>query len=209
MLMHTEIELKLLIDSANIPQLLQHPLLKSACKSGPLRQKLHSIYFDTPELDLMRQRISLRLRQTGGHWIQTVKGGGKVEEGLHQRPEWEVPVIGGMPDFDKLSASPWHSFFTPDIQSKLMAIFVTDFWRTIWLMELPNCLIELALDAGEIHAKNKQVPICEVELELKSGAPESLFDLARELRKSIALQPEDRSKADRGYMLYSGYSHAK
>lgn len=207
--MHTEIELKLLIDSSNIPQLLQHQLLKSACKSGPQRQKLHSIYFDTPKLELMRQQIALRLRQVGGHWIQTVKGGGKVEEGLHQRSEWEVPVTGGILDLDKLSASPWHSFFTLDIQSRLIPIFVTDFWRTIWLMELPNCLIELALDEGEIQAKNKQVPICEVELELKSGAPESLFDLARELRKSIALQPEDRSKADRGYMLYSALAHAK
>lgn len=157
----------------------------------------------------MRQRIALRLRQAGGHWIQTVKGGGKVEEGLHQRPEWEVPVANDILDFDKLSVSPWHSFFTPDIQSRLIPIFVTDFWRTIWLMELSNSLIELALDTGEIQAKNKQVPICEVELELKSGVPESLFDLARELRKSIALQPEDRSKADRGYMLYSGYSHEK
>ena len=207
--MHTEIELKLLIDSSNILQLLQHPLLNSACKSGPQRQKLHSIYFDTPKLELMRQQIALRLRQVGGHWIQTVKGGGKVEEGLHQRSEWEVPVTGGILDLDKLSASPWHSFFTPDIQSRLIPIFVTDFWRTIWLMELPNCLIELALDEGEIQVKNKQVSICEVELELKSGAPESLFDLARELRKSIVLQPEDRSKADRGYMLYSAQAHAK
>ena len=157
----------------------------------------------------MRQQIALRLRLVGGYWIQTVKGGGKVEEGLHQRSEWEVPVTGGILDLDKLSASPWHNFFTPDIQGRLIPIFVTDFWRTIWLMELPNCLIELALDEGEIQAKNKQVPICEVELELKSGAPESLFDLARELRKSIVLQPEDRSKADRGYMLYSAQAHAK
>ena len=157
----------------------------------------------------MRQQIALRLRQAGGHWIQTVKGGGKVEEGLHQRPEWEEPVTGGILDLDKLSVSPWHSFFTLNIQSRLIPIFVTDFWRTIWLMELPNCLIELALDEGEIQARNKQVPICEVELELKSGAPESLFDLAEELRKSIALQPEDRSKADRGYMLYSAQAHAK
>lgn len=207
--MHTEIELKLLIDSSNIPQLLQHPLLNSACKSGPQRQKLHSIYFDTPTLDLTRQKIALRLRQFSGHWIQTVKGGGKVEGGLHQRPEWEVPVTGGILDLDKLSASPWRNFFTPDIQGRLIPIFVTDFWRTIWLMELPNCLIELALDEGEIQAKNRQVPICEVELELKSGVPESLFDLARELRKSIALQPEGRSKADRGYMLYGAQAHAK
>jgi len=204
--MHTEIELKLLIDSSSIPQLLQHPLLKSACKSEPLKKKLHSIYFDTSDLALMREQIALRLRQADEHWIQTVKGGGKVEEGLHQRSEWEVPVTDNTLDFDKLSASPWHSFFTPDIQSNLIPLFVTDFWRTTWLIELPNGLIELALDVGEIKAKDKQTPICEVELELKSGTPESLFDLARELRKSITLQPENRSKAGRGYMLYSAHS---
>ena len=207
--MHTEIELKLLIDSSSIPQLLRHPLLKSACKSGPLKEKLHSIYFDTPDLALVRVQIALRLRQNGEHWIQTVKGGGKVEEGLHQRSEWEVPVTGNLPDLDKLLESPWRSFFTPDIQNRLVPIFFTDFWRTTWLIELPNGLIELALDVGEIEAKNKHVPICEVELELKSGVPESLFDLARELRKSITLQPEDRSKAGRGYMLYSAYSDVK
>lgn len=203
--MHTEIELKLLIDSSNIPRLLQHPLLKSACKSELLRQKLHSIYFDTSDLALMREQIALRLRQADGHWFQTVKGGGKVEEGLHQRPEWEVPVTGNTPDFNKLSASPWRNFFTPGIQSRLIPLFVTDFWRTTWLIELPNGLIELALDVGEIKAKDKQAPICEVELELKSGTPESLFDLARELRKSITLQPEDKNKAGRGYMLYRAH----
>ncbi|MEO6421826.1 MAG: hypothetical protein ABIR84_03860 [Candidatus Nitrotoga sp.] len=77
------------------------------------------------------------------------------------------------------------------------------------MMELPNGLIELALDVGKIQVKDKQVLICKVELELNSGATESLFDLVLELRKSIALHPEVRSKVDRGYMFYSAHAHAK
>ena len=204
--MHTEIELKLLIDHSDIPLLQQHPLLKSACQSGPQRQKLHSIYFDTPELDLTRLKMALRLRLAGMQWIQTVKGGGTVEGGLHQRQEWEVPVAEGKPDFGKLAESPWCGVFTPDIQSRLIPIFVTDFWRTTWLLEYANSVVELALDMGQVQANNKQVPICEVELELKSGDPAALFDLAQTLQTSIPLQPEDRSKADRGYGLYSGLS---
>lgn len=203
--MHTEIELKLLIDRSDIALLQQHPLLKSACESGPQTQKLHSIYFDTPELDLTRLKMALRLRLAGTQWIQTVKGGGKVEGGLHQRQEWEVPVTDGTPDFVTLAASPWPTVFTPNLQSRLIPIFVTDFWRTTWLLEQDNGVVELALDIGQVQSKNEQVPICEVELELKSGDPASLFDLAKTLQESIPLQPEDKSKADRGYTLYRGH----
>lgn len=202
--MQTEIELKLLIDRSDTDRLQAHPLLKSACKSGPQKQKLHSIYFDTPELDLTRLKIALRLRLVGTQWIQTVKGGGKVEGGLHQRQEWEVPVADGKPDFGKLAESPWCSIFTSDLQSRLTPIFVTDFWRTTWLLELADSKVEMALDMGYVQARNEQTPICEIELELKAGDPASLFDLAKTLQASIPLQPEDQSKADRGYTLYRG-----
>ena len=200
--MHTEIELKLLIDPADIPLLQQHPVLKNAHQPEPDRQKLHSIYFDTPECDLARLKMALRLRLVGKQWIQTVKGGGKVEGGLHQRQEWEVPVVGGAPDFEKLAESPWSGVFTPSLQSRLAPIFVTDFWRTTWLLEGAEGVVELALDTGEVQASLARVAICEVELELKSGKPAALFDLASMLQTSIALKPEDQSKADRGYMLY-------
>jgi len=199
---HTEIELKLLIDSSDIPLLQQHPILKSACKSGPQRQKLHSIYFDTPELELARLKIALRLRLLGTQWIQTVKGGGKVEGGLHQREEWEVEVADNKPDFEKLSQSPWSSVFTSNLQRRLIPVFATDFWRTTWLLELAEGVVELALDIGEIQANNRQLSICEVELELKSGDTKSLFELAHTLQASFPLQPENQSKAEQGYRLY-------
>ena len=203
--MHTEIEMKLLIEHADIPLLQQHPILNSASKSAPQKQKLHSVYFDTPELSLAQQKIALRLRLAGAEWIQAVKGGGKVEGGLHRRQEWEVPVADGKPDFGKLAESPWSSIFTPNIQSRLIPIFVTDFWRTTWMLELENGVIELALDIGQVQANDEQMPICEVELELKSGDPAALFDLAGILQTSITLRPEDQSKADRGYKLYRAH----
>ena len=200
--MHTEIELKLLIDRADIPLLRRHPLLNTACKSRPKRRKLHNIYFDTPNFDLTGKAIALRLRRVKSRWIQTVKGGGSVQAGLHQRQEWEAQVTAGKLDFDKLADSPWQDLFTPDLRSRLVPLFDTDFWRTTWLLEVPGGVVELALDVGEIKANAKQAPICEVELELKSGDPEALFHVARILQEGIPLYPEDRSKADRGYALY-------
>lgn len=199
-LMHTEIELKLVINSVDIPALMNHPLLNSVNSE---RKPLRNIYFDTPDLTLVNQKMAFRMRLVDSRWIQTVKGGGKVEGGLHQRNEWEVEVAGEKPDFEKLSQSPWHSIFTPDIHNAMVPLFETNFWRTTWLIELPKGLVELALDVGEIQVGNLTEPISEVELELKSGKPDALFELAELLNETVTLQTEDKSKAERGYALYA------
>jgi CHAD domain-containing protein len=59
----------------------------------------------------------------------------------------------------------------------------------------------LALDIGEIHAGEAKQAISEVEIELKAGAPEFLFDLATQLLEQAPLSIEPRSKAERGYIL--------
>ena len=201
--MHTEIELKLSIANQDILLLQQHPLLMT-CYSGPQKQKLYSIYFDTPDMLLTQLKMALRLRLVGTQWIQTLKGEGKVENGLHQRLEWEVPVARSEPDFEQLLKSPWVSVFTPVIQKQLVPIFVTDFWRTTWQVSLENGQIEVALDIGEVQANDLHTSISEVELELKSGDPESLNYLAKALQELVPLIPEDQSKADRGYQLFRG-----
>ncbi|WP_165922903.1 CYTH domain-containing protein [Sulfurirhabdus autotrophica] len=198
--MHTEIELKLLINKADIPALMNHPLLNGINSE---RKSLRNIYLDTPDLTLVKQKMAFRMRLVDSLWIQTVKGGGKVEGGLHQRNEWEVEVEGEKPDFEKLAQSPWYSVFTPEVQDAMMPVFETNFWRTTWLLELPRGVVELALDVGEIQVSNLTEPICEVELELKSGEPEALFELAELLNKTVTLQTEDKSKAERGYALFA------
>ena len=48
-------------------------------------------------------------------------------------------------------------------------------------MVVGDGVVEVALDRGAVSADGYGSPICELELELKSGAPSLLFDLARDL----------------------------
>ncbi len=71
--------------------------------------------------------------------------------------------------------------------------------------------IEVAFDQGAVIAQGedgeeKQDPICEVELELKSGQTEALFTLARSLCDAGGMRLGNLSKAAKGYRLASGYA---
>lgn len=198
-----EIELKLLIDPVDIPRLRRHPLLKALCPSGPKTRKLASIYFDSDDFVLKNRAIALRVRRSGRQWIQTVKGGGSVRAGLHQRDEWEAPVAHGTPDFTKITDPGLIALFSDEaLRQHLHPVFVTEFNRTIWLLETEaGDQVEMALDQGEIRADQGSAPICEVELELKAGNPAALYELALALQEAAPLCPENASKAERGYAL--------
>ncbi|RFC39228.1 MAG: adenylate cyclase [Candidatus Nitrotoga sp. LAW] len=203
--MSTEIELKLTIDPAHVGRLRRHPVLKSMAQGKPRRHKLHSVYFDTPEQDLLRAGFALRLRRMSGCWVQTVKGGGSAEGGLHHRNEWEWPVRGEKPEPAPSTAPELALLLTPKLLARLCPLFVTDFWRTAWqLRTAQGTEIELALDQGKVHAGNRCQPISEVELELKAGEATSLFEVALAIQKQVPLWVEDISKAQRGYLLCSG-----
>lgn len=200
---NTEIELKLLIDPADIAELRRHPLLKALCPAGPTTRKLVSTYFDTDDFALKNHGIALRVRRDGRRWIQTVKGGGSVQAGLHQRDEWEAPVTRNAPDFTKITDPGLIGLFAAEeLRQRLRPLFATEFTRIIWLLETEaGDQIEMALDRGEIRAGQERSPISEVELELKAGNPAALFDLALALQESVALRTENASKAERGYAL--------
>lgn len=57
------------------------------------------------------------------------------------------------------------------------------------------------MDEGEIKSGTYRTPICELELELKAGEPETLWSLAIALAEKIPLRPSDSSKASRGNAL--------
>jgi inorganic triphosphatase YgiF len=203
--MHTEIELKLTIDPAHVERLRRHPVLESMVQGKPRRHKLHSVYFDTPEQDLLRAGFALRLRRMSGCWVQTVKCGGSAEGGLHHRNEWEWPVGGGKPEPAPITAPDLAQLLTPMLLARLRPLFVTDFCRTAWqLRTTQGAEIELVLDEGEVHAGDRCQPISEMELKLKAGAAASLFEVALAIQKQVLLWVEDISKAQRGYLLCSG-----
>ena len=206
-----EIELKLTLPTADPAGLAQRlartPVL---ARRTPKQQFLHNIYFDTPDQNLRQQRIALRLRRVDGGaeplWLQTLKTGGSSNSALSQRGEWETPVATPVLSLRDLKATPW-SDFDPDgsVFKALQPCFVTDFERTSWrVKKRDGSEVEVALDIGQIKAGEQRTPICELELELISGQPAALFDLARQIARSIAVLPSGMSKAERGFSLAQG-----
>jgi inorganic triphosphatase YgiF len=201
--MAIEIELKLLINPADTERLRRHPLIKAHAAGRAHSRNLLSIYFDTPDLTLRQQRVALRVRRIGAHWVQTVKSGGGVRAGLHQRGEWEDVVAQDRPDLTKISEPALRKLFSSSVvQDKLQAVFTTEYKRTTWTLQWDNGdIVELVLDPGEVKSGDKTAPVCEIELELKEGNPARLFQAALELQQTIPLRLENVNKADRGYRL--------
>jgi triphosphatase len=210
--MAIETELKLRIASGQLARLKRHALLKSFSVSRPVTCRLQNIYYDTPKFDLHKSGMALRLRHAGGQWLQTLKGGGSVQAGLHQRNEWEVPVGSAKLDFTCLSevsgpeAAEWNEHLRPPLRKKLRPVFVTDFSRSSRMLEFQGAQIELSMDQGEVRTEQHSMPICELELELKSGTPRKLFGLAQAILEIVQFELETVSKAEQGYRLLSGYT---
>lgn len=199
-----EIELKLLLAPADNAELRRHPLLAGVATRT---QQLTAHYFDTPDLHLLRHGAGLRVRKEDGLWVQTMKAGGSVQSGLHQRNEWQGPVSRPWPQLGKLrkligNEQHWREVLSvKGLNDRLEALFEVVVQREIWLLAYASSQIELVLDCGHIVRKGQQVAINEIELELKHGAPEHLFALAMQLLERLPLQLSNVSKAERGYAL--------
>ena len=200
--MATETELKLSIDPGLIETLLHHPLLQSA----PKQQHLYNTYFDTDDLALTRQKVAVRERRIGEQTLLTIKTAGQSQNGFSQRLEWEGPTEPGAFNFCALVDDAALASALAALAPKLMPMFTTDFERLTWLLDVDNSLVEVALDRGAIVAqrgkRQGQTPLCELELELKSGDAAALSLLAARLQAEVALRPSDESKAARGYALF-------
>jgi triphosphatase len=203
--MAVETELKLRIASEQLARLKRHALLKAHTVSRPVTRRLYNIYYDTPKLQLHGSGMALRLRHAGRQWLQTLKGGGSVQAGLHRRDEWEVPVNGPALELSGLSAD-WDEHLPRSLRKRLRPVFVTDFSRSSRMLDFHGAGIELCIDQGEIGAEQRSIPVCELELELKSGEPRQLFELALALLEIVPFELEIVSKAEQGYRLLSGYA---
>lgn len=203
-----EIELKLALptaDPAGLAALLARtPVL---ARRRATRQRLHTIYFDTPDQTLRQARVALRLRRVGSdarpRWLQTLKTGDRGDSALSQRGEWEVPVRGARLQRAALQDTPW-SRIDPDgaVFRALQPCFETDFQRTLWTVRRRDrSVVEVSLDVGHIAAGEQRSAICELELELLAGAPAALFEIAHLIASQTAVLPANQSKAERGYAL--------
>jgi inorganic triphosphatase YgiF len=202
-----EVELKLLLSPADNDKLLKHPLVAAHARAQPRTQQLSARYFDTPDLHLMRHGAGLRVRKADGSWTQTMKAGGSVQSGLHRRNEWEGPVDRPWPRLGKLRKligedGQWQALLdSADLKQRLEPLFVVTVERRVWDLDVDGSHIEMVLDHGRIERHGHQVPVNEIELELKEGDPASLFSFALQLQEQIPVRVSNTNKAERGYTL--------
>ena len=68
-------------------------------------------------------------------------------------------------------------------------------------MDVEGGKVELALDEGILTGSGKEIPLREVELELKEGSDEALLAFGPEFAKRFALEEEPLSKFARAKAL--------
>jgi inorganic triphosphatase YgiF len=199
----SEFEVKLALAPNQLNRLRRHPIFAGTRTRSHL---IASTYFDTPDFALRRRALALRVRKEGRRYVQTLKGHDVA--GATQRPEWQAFVAGPAPD---LSHPGLHEQLGDLDGQSLQPIFVSRIRRSTRLVRPdPATVVEVSCDQGAIETPDgTSVPVCEVELELKEGAPEVLFEMARTLNRSTPLRVETRSKAARGYALATGGEHAQ
>ena len=201
--MATESELKMCVKPEQLARLNRR--LKAYHITKSVRRRLHNVYFDTPEFDLHQRKMALRLRRVGGKWLQTLKGGGSVVAGLHQRDEHEVEVPNRRLDLLNLAEVLSDEEFPSSMRENLMPLFTTDFYRTSYTIEWQGSRIEVCLDRGEVRTDLQTEPISEVEMELVSGESVKLFELALSLLDIAPFELEMVSKAEKGFRLVTNF----
>ena len=191
-----EYELKLTITPDDISALKGADILNDA--RAQTASEFNNHYFDDAKRSLEKSGAALRIRHQGGKFLQTLKSN---DVGL-RRNEWEVEVPTGEPDLDAVGKQPGAKKVAKRVlQEELQPIFETTFIREAWTVERDGAEIEVALDKGDVRAGSGRENISEVELELKKGEPQALFEVAFELLGVASLRPALSSKSDRGYRL--------
>jgi len=203
--MAEEIELKLALAPQQVGALRRDPTLKAQALKRPVTRRLFSVYYDTPDLRLSQAGMALRVRRSGRRFLQTLKIAGAAGGGLHQQMEFEQPVPTEQPDLMQIADPALRRFLAKQkIVGRVVPIFSTDIKRRIWLLGISGAEIEVALDEGEIQSGANRRALTELELELKLGATDAIYELAIDLAERCPFRIEWQTKAARGYRLFAG-----
>ena len=188
-----EVELKLqIIDESRWNDLVDYLKGMNDIVPGSIEKSLmEARYFDTEQRLLSKMGYAFRVRKEKDGLVATLKGRGKVENGLHSRVEWNVMVFKDEPGFEQDLIDMISPF-------RLQNIMETMFTREKMLLQLEDNLIEVAIDCGFVRANNHNAPIKEVELELLEGKVETVKALGSSLLDKFPLELSGKSKFARG-----------
>lgn len=202
---HHELELKLAVPEGGVGKVLDFPAL---LLSGPdaHRKRQVTTYYDTPERNLARAGVALRVRRSDGAHVQTVNADRQTGVAA-DRSEWEWPIEGDRPEPTLLAQTPAAARLPESLN--LEPVAVTEIERTTRLLRLDDgTQVEAAFDAGWIIAGDAREPVQELELELRHGDAAALYRLALQLHATVPVTIETEAKAARGFSLRNGTAPA-
>ena len=162
--------------------------------------RMHTTYFDTEDFALSARHITLRRRMENGRSVCTVKA---PVSGLG-RGEWEClceNIEDAIPMLCQLGAPRELLLLTA---AGVSPVCGARFTRLAGLLEYEGAKLELALDNGVLYGGGREIDLCEVEVELKSGQPEAAIALGQELVDRFDLMVEKKSKFRRALALAKG-----
>ncbi len=205
MSVNREIELKGTIRSEHLGRVKDLPAIKKRTVGRAKSKKLVTVYFDTPDHALRRLGLSLRVRKVGRAYVQCVKQAHKKLGGILVRTEWEGPVPSQDPAISVIEDKVLRRQIRRVGVEHLQPVFRTDVQRSSRTLKFDDgSTASIDIDVGDILAGDVSEPIGEFELELETGAPERIFELASEIGKAVPFRLAALSKASRGYAILTG-----
>lgn len=161
---------------------------------------METTYFDTPDGALAGRKITLRLRKENQDCICTLKT--PLPDG--SRGEWECTATQIEDGLAQLIQAGAPREITQLAQKGLIPVCGARFTRLAAQVETADGTAELALDSGILLGCDRESPLCEVEVELKTGSEAAALAFANRLASTYALVPEERSKFRRALALAKG-----
>lgn len=190
--MGTEFELKFAAKDAAVLE----DILKFMGRPAEKIQ-MATTYYDTSAGALSRRKWTLRLRKENDASVVTFKtaGDGKT------RGEWEYEAETLEGSAEKLILLGAPEELADILASGVQPVCGAEFLRRAIRLETDGAALEVALDFGRLFRGNRELPICEVEVELKSGEEAAVREFAGELAERFGLKEEAKSKFVRAVSL--------
>lgn len=164
------------------------------------RLEMEATYYDTSDGLIARNHGGLRLRRENGTCVVCFKLAAQSSFGgaLKAREEYECTASDIRTGIQQLPAAGAPKDICDQLlNANLIELGRTVFTRFWFLLHYQDCTCELAFDHGTLSRNGRMAPICEMELELKSGSETDFDTFAILLQKEFDLQPQPLSKLAR------------
>lgn len=191
-MMGQEIEYKLSVPDAEALSRLRRAFSGQGAETTT---EYETDYFDLGD-ELNARRFMFRVRRTrGGADVYTVKTPGAG----HCRGEWECEAPSPEAAARQLAqlGAPEEIAGRPSYP----VVCGAHFTRTAVTLRRDGAVIELAFDLGRLTAPGASAPVCELELELKSGPEAPMAALRDEILQTYGLRELTASKYARARAL--------